>query len=45
LCRWSSWRSRGGTASVSTVEGNSITHDDQIAKMALIVETVEEVWG
>jgi hypothetical protein len=29
----------------STVEGNAITRDQQIAKLGLIVETAEEVWG
>lgn len=29
----------------STVEGNSLTYDEQVAKLALIVETAEEVWG
>jgi 5-methyltetrahydropteroyltriglutamate--homocysteine methyltransferase len=29
----------------STVEGNSLTRDEQIAKLALVVETAEEVWG
>ena len=29
----------------STVEGNKLTHDDQKAKLALIVETAAEVWG
>ncbi len=29
----------------STVEGNALTRDQQIAKLALIVETAEEVWG
>jgi 5-methyltetrahydropteroyltriglutamate--homocysteine methyltransferase len=29
----------------STVEGNVLTRDEQIAKLALIVETAEEVWG
>jgi 5-methyltetrahydropteroyltriglutamate--homocysteine methyltransferase len=29
----------------STVEGNNLTRDDQIAKLALIVETVDEIWG
>ena len=29
----------------STVEGNSLTRDQQMAKLALIVETAEEVWG
>jgi 5-methyltetrahydropteroyltriglutamate--homocysteine methyltransferase len=29
----------------STVEGNALTYDDQVAKLALIVETAEEVWG
>ncbi|MGY1704355.1 5-methyltetrahydropteroyltriglutamate--homocysteine S-methyltransferase [Geodermatophilus sp. SYSU D00697] len=29
----------------STVEGNALTRDDQIAKLRLVVETAEEVWG
>jgi 5-methyltetrahydropteroyltriglutamate--homocysteine methyltransferase len=29
----------------STVEGNAVTYDDEVAKLALIVETAEEVWG
>lgn len=29
----------------STVEGNALTHDEQMAKLRLIVETAEEVWG
>jgi 5-methyltetrahydropteroyltriglutamate--homocysteine methyltransferase len=29
----------------STVEGNALTREDQIAKLELIVETAEEVWG
>jgi 5-methyltetrahydropteroyltriglutamate--homocysteine methyltransferase len=29
----------------STVEGNDLTRDDQIAKLRLIVETVQDVWG
>ncbi|MFC5745562.1 5-methyltetrahydropteroyltriglutamate--homocysteine S-methyltransferase [Actinomadura rugatobispora] len=29
----------------STVEGNELTRDQQMAKLALIVETAEEVWG
>jgi 5-methyltetrahydropteroyltriglutamate--homocysteine methyltransferase len=29
----------------STVEGNALTRDEQIAKLALVVETAEEVWG
>src|SRR5436189_973044 len=29
----------------STVEGNELTRDDQVAKLRLIVETAEEVWG
>jgi len=29
----------------STSEGNELTRDDQLAKLALIVETAEEVWG
>jgi 5-methyltetrahydropteroyltriglutamate--homocysteine methyltransferase len=29
----------------STVEGNNLTQDDQIAKLRLIVETVEDIWS
>jgi 5-methyltetrahydropteroyltriglutamate--homocysteine methyltransferase len=29
----------------STVEGNQLTYDDQVAKLRLIVEVAEEVWG
>jgi 5-methyltetrahydropteroyltriglutamate--homocysteine methyltransferase len=29
----------------STVEGNTLTHDEQAAKLRLIVETAQEVWG
>jgi 5-methyltetrahydropteroyltriglutamate--homocysteine methyltransferase len=29
----------------STVEGNALTYDEQVAKLALIVETAVEVWG
>jgi 5-methyltetrahydropteroyltriglutamate--homocysteine methyltransferase len=29
----------------STVEGNALTYDDEVAKLRLIVETAEEVWG
>jgi 5-methyltetrahydropteroyltriglutamate--homocysteine methyltransferase len=29
----------------STVEGNALTHDQQWAKLRLIVETAQEVWG
>ncbi|OMQ15428.1 5-methyltetrahydropteroyltriglutamate--homocysteine S-methyltransferase [Modestobacter sp. VKM Ac-2676] len=29
----------------STVEGNALTRDDQIRKLALVVETAQEVWG
>jgi 5-methyltetrahydropteroyltriglutamate--homocysteine methyltransferase len=29
----------------STVEGNTLTYDQQVAKLSLIVETAEEVWG
>lgn len=29
----------------STVEGNALTRDEQIAKLALVVETAEEVWS
>ncbi len=29
----------------STVEGNAITYDDEVAKLRLIVETAAEVWG
>ncbi|WP_460960114.1 5-methyltetrahydropteroyltriglutamate--homocysteine S-methyltransferase [Parasphingorhabdus pacifica] len=29
----------------STVEGNSLTQDEQWAKLELVVETAEEIWG
>ena len=29
----------------STVEGNALTHDQEVAKLRLIVETAQEVWG
>ena len=29
----------------STVEGNSLSYDDEVAKLALIVETAAEVWS
>jgi 5-methyltetrahydropteroyltriglutamate--homocysteine methyltransferase len=29
----------------STVEGNSLTRDEQVAKLELNVQTAEEVWG
>jgi 5-methyltetrahydropteroyltriglutamate--homocysteine methyltransferase len=29
----------------STVEGNALTYDEQVAKLALIVETAAEIWG
>ena len=29
----------------STVEGNLLTYDEQVAKLRLIVETAREVWG
>ena len=29
----------------STVEGNKLSFDQQVAKLRLIVETAEEVWG
>jgi 5-methyltetrahydropteroyltriglutamate--homocysteine methyltransferase len=29
----------------STLEGNALSYDEQVAKLALIVETAEEVWG
>jgi 5-methyltetrahydropteroyltriglutamate--homocysteine methyltransferase len=29
----------------STVEGNALTREEQIAKLRLVVETAEEVWG
>ncbi|OGA79156.1 MAG: hypothetical protein A3G27_00325 [Betaproteobacteria bacterium RIFCSPLOWO2_12_FULL_66_14] len=29
----------------STVEGNAITLEEQIAKLRLVVETAREVWG
>ena len=29
----------------STVEGNALTYEDEVAKLRLIVETAQEVWG
>ena len=29
----------------STVEGNALTRDEQIAKLRLVVETAAEIWG
>ena len=29
----------------STVEGNALTYDEQVAKLALIVEVADDVWG
>jgi len=29
----------------STVEGNAVTYDEQVAKLRLVVETADEVWG
>jgi len=29
----------------STVDGNNLTQDEEIAKLQLIVETAREVWG
>jgi 5-methyltetrahydropteroyltriglutamate--homocysteine methyltransferase len=29
----------------STFEGNALSYDEQVAKLALIVQTAEEVWG
>jgi 5-methyltetrahydropteroyltriglutamate--homocysteine methyltransferase len=29
----------------STVDGNALTRDEQIAKLRLVVETAEEIWG
>jgi 5-methyltetrahydropteroyltriglutamate--homocysteine methyltransferase len=29
----------------STVEGNVLTYDDEVAKLRLIVEVADEIWG
>ena len=29
----------------STVEGNNLTYDEEVAKLALVVETAAEIWG
>ncbi len=29
----------------SSVEGNDLTYDEQVAKLALVVETAEDIWG
>ncbi len=31
--------------SASTVDGNVLTYDEEIAKLSLVVETAQEVWG
>jgi methionine synthase II (cobalamin-independent) len=29
----------------STVEGNALTYDEQVAKLQLVVDTVRAIWG
>jgi 5-methyltetrahydropteroyltriglutamate--homocysteine methyltransferase len=29
----------------STVEGNALSYDEEVAKLRLVVETAAEVWG
>ncbi len=29
----------------STVEGNTLTNDEEVAKLRLVVETAQDVWG
>jgi hypothetical protein len=29
----------------STVEGNALTYDEQVAKLRLIAETADDIWG
>jgi 5-methyltetrahydropteroyltriglutamate--homocysteine methyltransferase len=29
----------------STVDGNALSYDEQVAKLALVVEVADEVWG
>jgi 5-methyltetrahydropteroyltriglutamate--homocysteine methyltransferase len=29
----------------STVEGNALTYDEQVAKLELVVRVAEDVWG
>jgi 5-methyltetrahydropteroyltriglutamate--homocysteine methyltransferase len=29
----------------STVEGNALTYDEQVAKLRLIAETAVDIWG
>ena len=29
----------------STVEGNALTYDQQVAKLRLIAETAQDIWG
>ncbi len=36
---------QSATAATATVEGNRLTHEQQAAKLRLVVETAEEVWG
>ena len=44
-CRWSGWRLSPQCGFASTMEGNAVTAADQEAKLRLVAETADEVWG
>ena len=44
-CRWSSCACPAQCGFSSTVEGNALTGDEQVAKLRLIVDTARDVWG
>ena len=41
----SSSASRRSAASPRRVEGNDLSYEQQVAKLRLVVETAQEVWG
>jgi 5-methyltetrahydropteroyltriglutamate--homocysteine methyltransferase len=44
-CRSTNSAYRAQCGFSSTVEGNSLTFDEEIAKLRLVVETAHDVWG
>ena len=44
-CRSTSSACRRSAASRRRVEGNALTYEDEVAKLRLVVETAQEVWG
>ena len=45
MCRWIELCLSPQCGFSSTVEGNALTIDDEIAKLRLVVETAREIWG